>query len=84
MNAARIAASMPGTFGEFQPITIVDGKKTPAGPPIPDYYPAAIDEGTFYRAQQATASRRTAKGRGSTFVNVFVGLVTYRQDGVSR
>jgi DNA invertase Pin-like site-specific DNA recombinase len=45
-------------IGEYQPRTVKGTKREPVGDPIKNYYPAAIDEATFYRAQQAMNSRR--------------------------
>lgn len=59
-------------FGEFQPCRKQD--RQPVGEPIHGYYPAVIDESTFYKAQQATQSRRIARGRtGKRFGNLFTG-----------
>lgn len=45
-------------IGEYQPRK-VDGKvRVPVGDPVPNFYPAAIDEAMFYRAQKAMNSRR--------------------------
>lgn len=45
-------------FGEYQPHTNNGKGREKAGDPIPNYYPPAIDEATFYRAQKAMTSRR--------------------------
>ena len=53
-------------------------KGLPVGAPIPDYYPAAIDEATFQAAQKARR-RNLATGRGrkgENFTNIFAGLTT--------
>ncbi len=44
-------------------------------PPIPNYYPRMIPDTLFYRARAASVARKTARGRTSLFVNLFVGLV---------
>lgn len=59
-------------LGEFQPSTRVGGKNRPAGDVIVGYYPAILDEATFYRAQNAINKRRGAGGRrGTNFTNLF-------------
>ena len=45
-------------FGEYQPRTAEGKKRLPVGDPVPNYYPAAIDEAMYYRAQKAMTSRR--------------------------
>ena len=68
------------TVGERQPKSYAGGGKKglPVGAPIPDYYPAAIDEATFQAAQKARR-RNLATGRGrkgENFTNIFAGLTT--------
>ncbi|QDV36182.1 recombinase family protein [Tautonia plasticadhaerens] len=68
-------------IGEYQPHVIQGGKRIPAGDPIPDYYPALVDEATFYEIQGLLEKRKTSRGRtGSKIVNLFTGYV-YTQDG---
>lgn len=71
-------------FGEWQPMKFVDvkeggdvvgSKRVPDGEPWKDYYPAAIDEATFYKAQNAKASRLQQRGRPSVdIVNIFQNI----------
>lgn len=51
-------------IGEYQPHIIVDGKRKPDGQPIPDYYPAVIDENLFYQVQSLIKSNGKIKGNG--------------------
>ncbi len=46
-------------------------------PPIVGYYPRMIPDDLFYRARAASVARRTARGRTSKFVNLFVGRVRF-------
>jgi DNA invertase Pin-like site-specific DNA recombinase len=63
-------------LGELQPKSFdAEGQRQPEGAPIPNYYPAIIDEGTFFRAKQSATSRRKHKGPRKDFVNPFAGLV---------
>lgn len=64
-------------LGEFQPHRMVDGTRQPDGPPIPGYYPEAIDIDLYHRAQAAMIRRRnTGAGRkGKAFSNLLTGLV---------
>jgi DNA invertase Pin-like site-specific DNA recombinase len=59
-------------LGEFQPVS--QGK--PDGDPIPDYYPAAIDEATWLQAQAALARRKDKPGPvGEKLATLFGGLL---------
>jgi hypothetical protein len=52
------------------------------GDPIPGYYPAIVDEQTFYAAQNALTARRTLRGRrGKCVSNLFASLVFSAVDG---
>lgn len=69
-------------LGEFQPCEMVDGKPTPVGKVIPDYFPRVISDETFYRAQAALTSRKIHRGRkGEQVANLFSGLMVSVQDG---
>jgi DNA invertase Pin-like site-specific DNA recombinase len=63
-------------LGVFQPHRKVGGKRIPDGPPIPGYFPAIVDEATFWQAQEAVRSRRIgAAGRkGDEVSNLFSGI----------
>lgn len=64
------------TIGEYQPCRIVDKRQVPDGDPIPDFYPAVVEEALFYAAQAAGAKNKTNKGRpGRRTVNLFTGLL---------
>jgi hypothetical protein len=66
------------TIGEYQPKSYAGGRKkgTPSGPPVPNYYPAVVDESTFQAAQEARQRHLTAgRGRkGNDLANLFTGL----------
>lgn len=66
----------PAVLGHFQPNEKIDGKKVPIGELITDYYPAVVEEETYYLAQSALKSRKTgAAGRkGEYFANLFSGV----------
>jgi DNA invertase Pin-like site-specific DNA recombinase len=79
--------------GEVQPMKMV-GKtpdqqvQEPDGPPIPNYYPAAITEEEFQLARAGQEERRNkdklgrANGyRQGKYVNLFKGLLTHSRDG---
>lgn len=64
-------------LGEYQPHKRIDGKQTPYGDPIKNYYPAVISEQEFHLAL-AAVERRSMNDRGrkgDTFSNVFSGLL---------
>jgi DNA invertase Pin-like site-specific DNA recombinase len=65
--------------GEYQPCG--RGRK-PEGPPITDYYPAAVTEEEFWAARRkVTPSRKAARiGKHS---NLFAGLIKNARDGES-
>jgi len=59
-------------LGEYQPLR--DGK--PDGDPLPDYYPAAVDETTWLQAQAAMARRSNKPGPiGQKVATLFGGLL---------
>src|SRR5262249_22156741 len=65
-------------LGEYQPHQLhFEGfRKTrrPIGPPSQNYFPAIVDESTFYKAQNALESRRLQRGRvGNGIANIFTG-----------
>jgi hypothetical protein len=66
------------TLGEHQPKRYRNRKEFPLGDPIPNYYPAVIEESLFQAAQVARrknlASGRGRKGRLIT--NLFAGIPT--------
>lgn len=63
-------------LGEYQPHTGKAKNRTSVGEPIPNYYPAIIDETTFYRAQKATQQRMKQRGPvGKKVNNLFTGIV---------
>ncbi|CAN5408262.1 recombinase family protein [soil metagenome] len=58
-------------LGEYQPTrTSEDGKRVPLGDPIQGYYPAVIDETTFYQLQRALDVRAKGKRKGREGKNV--------------
>lgn len=65
-------------LGEYQPYSVqVDesGVRQKSGAPILDYYPAAIDESTFYQAQAAISGRRiSGASKQSANFNVWQGV----------
>jgi hypothetical protein len=73
-NRACIGEWVPKTLGE-------DGKRHEVGEPVKGYFPAVVDEGTFYRAQEAIRRRKKGGGRDTRankalhIANVFRGLV---------
>ena len=65
-------------LGEYQPWSVqVDdtGVRQKSGEPIPNYYPAAIDESMFYQAQDAIRGRRVSgASKQSANFNVWQGV----------
>ena len=63
------------TIGEYQPGKRENGKQVNDGPPIANFYPAVIDEPTFYQTQAAITNRRQFKAtRQSKQFNVWQGI----------
>lgn len=63
-------------IGEYQPHVILDGKRKAEGDPIPNYFPQIIEEGLFYRVQQARKLRRSGSAgrRGERQRNLFTNI----------
>ena len=65
-------------LGEFQPHQVINGKRVPAGPAIPNYFPAIVDHDLFYRAQALRQQRKiSGRGRKGKYVsNLFTRIAT--------
>ena len=63
-------------IGEFQPHQMVQGKRVPAGEPIPDYFPRLLTHEDFALLQDLINERGKRSGgrRGTHFSNLFTGL----------
>jgi DNA invertase Pin-like site-specific DNA recombinase len=69
-------------LGEYQPHLVEDGKRVPAGSPVPNYFPAVLTEEEFYQAQAAVEGRKLARGRRGRHVrNLFTGVLRDARDG---
>jgi DNA invertase Pin-like site-specific DNA recombinase len=67
-------------LGECQPC----GRgRRPDGPPIPDYFPAAVSEPEWLAARAGAAERRQKRGRIGHYINVFAGLLKNALEGDS-
>ena len=73
----------PGVIGIKQPGRMVNGKSTPDGGPLLDYYPRIISDGDYYRAQamRKARKRRGAGRKGATISNLLSGLTRCAQCG---
>ncbi|HVK16602.1 MAG TPA: recombinase family protein, partial [Fimbriiglobus sp.] len=72
--------STRAVVGEYQPLK--GGK--PDGPPIPNYYPAVIDEALYYRVRAGLKHRTrqsVSSGRSTNGVNLFQGMMRHAPDG---
>jgi DNA invertase Pin-like site-specific DNA recombinase len=65
-------------IGEFQPHRLGDGRRRPDGDPILGYFPAVVEDATFYRAQLGLSQRlvRGAGRKGAHVSNLFSGILT--------
>ena len=71
-------------IGYYHPHTGKGKDRKPDGNPKPNYYPAIIDEGDFYRVKDAMGKRRIAVGRqGKGIANLFTGLLRDGKDGAT-
>lgn len=73
-------------LGEYQPHsgTHRGGNRQPEGDPIAGYYPAVVDEDTYWLARQASEGRRVAAGRrGPRVVSLLPGLVRCARCGMA-
>ncbi|SCY27754.1 recombinase family protein [Thiohalorhabdus denitrificans] len=75
-------------FGRYQPCTSPGGrgKPQPDGDPIDGYYPAVVDEATFYAAKVARERRKVARAGGrpnKEVTNILRGLVACGRCGES-
>lgn len=62
-------------IGEYQPRNGTGKNRENAGPPIPNYYPAAVDEATFHLAVKARQTRRVSgASRQPKNYNVWQGV----------
>jgi DNA invertase Pin-like site-specific DNA recombinase len=68
------------TIGEYQMHRIVDRRRVPEGDPVKEYFPPAVSEEVFYRAQHGLNQRVNHAGgsgpRGDRVNNLFMGLLT--------
>ncbi|CAE6687862.1 recombinase family protein [Paraburkholderia haematera] len=64
-------------LGEFQPHTLVNGKRVPEGDPALDYFPRIVSDEDYVLAKTARQSRRTnsAGRKGQTLSNLFSGVL---------
>ena len=71
-------------IGEYQLNKMIDGKRTPVGEPIADYFPRVISEEDFYLVQSLRKSRRSSGGRhGLKLSNLFSRLIICGECGSS-
>lgn len=65
-------------LGEYQPHTLVEGKRRPTGDVIPDYYPRVITDDEFLSVQGARRERATFGGgrKGEELKNLFTHIAT--------
>jgi len=69
-------------LGERQPCELTEeGDRIPVGDPIPNYYPAVIDEATWFRAQASKETRKKLKGPNKAFINLFTSKIVNAVDG---
>lgn len=68
-------------LGERQPRTFDDnGRRMPVGDPIPNYYPAVVDQVLWHRAHASKERRKKQKGPSRQFINLFTSLLVNAHD----
>lgn len=72
-------------IGEFQPHKYESGERVPHGDPIPDYYPAVVDEDVFLRVQAGRRARQVegAGRKGPEYRNLFTNIAKCEYCGAS-
>jgi DNA invertase Pin-like site-specific DNA recombinase len=76
--------SNKAVLGDYQPFTGRASKRKKTGDPVKDYYPAIIDENTFYLARAAAKVRRIETGpKVSEVRNLFTGILHDARDKCS-
>ena len=71
-------------IGEFQPNMIDEkGKRVPIGDPIPNYFPQAVTESIWRKANAASRNRAVEKGPSRGYVNLWTGLIFHAIDKCS-
>jgi DNA invertase Pin-like site-specific DNA recombinase len=75
----------PAVYGEFQPLTSVDGKKIPSGPVIGNYYPMIVSKDDYLLSRARISERRVLGGgrKGKTLNNLFSKLIECENCGSS-
>jgi DNA invertase Pin-like site-specific DNA recombinase len=58
-------------LGEFQPHTLKNRKRVPAGEPVEDYYPKIISESYFYKVQERMKANTGRGGKTGKISNLF-------------
>jgi DNA invertase Pin-like site-specific DNA recombinase len=63
-------------IGTYQPHRMEGGRRVPAGPPVPDYFPAVVDPDLRMKARAAVIARRSGAGgrKGAGFRNILSGI----------
>lgn len=64
----------PLSYRQYQSLEERDGKYVPKGDPIPGYYPSAVTNDLFLRAQKVRHKNRKGGRAGTRFSNLFSGL----------
>jgi DNA invertase Pin-like site-specific DNA recombinase len=71
-------------LGEYQPTGLVGGKRAQLGEPVPNFFPAVIDEDLFFEAQSSRSTRNVSKAtKGTENFNLWQGLAKCSLCGAS-
>lgn len=70
-------------LGRFTPCTYINGKRVPAGDPVPNYYPAIVPAALFEKVRSHAVKNRVGGGRIGTLVrNLFAHIMFCEQTGI--
>lgn len=75
-SAVAHLLSYPAVIGTYSPKELRNGKYHDVGTTQRNFFPAAIEEDLYLRAQQAKRAPPRKGPKGNDFSNLFVGLVT--------
>jgi DNA invertase Pin-like site-specific DNA recombinase len=75
VNTIKRWLTSRSVIGEFQPQKYVDGKRADEGEPIPNYYPAIIEEKEFRRVRGTFSESTSGRIPTEMGANLFRGLM---------
>ncbi len=68
-------------IGDYVPYKCRGEGRKPQGEPVPGYFPAVVDEATFYAVQKGLETRGKVRGKRGKHVNLFAGVMVDARNG---